>query len=181
MSRNTWVEAIQYETQAQVAVANTATETLIAANTIIPARYLMNRMLRIHAWGQFSTTATPTMTFKFHLGSAGTNADPTVCASSAITTASGAATLNWRIFAEIAIRSQTYGATAANVMGMGELVITDAATNTKVPQYMPASTPAVSGGFNIEPTNNLGLYLTWSAASASNTATCHLYSVESIG
>jgi len=182
MSQNRWVEAIQFEAlQAQTAVANTTTETLLASNLVLPVKYLATtRALRIRAWGQFSTTATPTMTFKVHLGSAGTNADGVVCASSAITTASGAATLIWRLEVDIAVRAITYGATSANVMGIGELTVTDAATNTKVGQMVPASAPAVSGGYNVEVQQNLGTYLTWSAASASNTLTTHLYTVESL-
>jgi len=181
MSKNTWVECIQYENQALTAVANTTTETLLAPNLILPPRFFRGeRTLRIRAWGQFSTTVTPTMTFKVHLGSAGTNADGVVCASSAITTASGAANLIWRLEVDIACRSDAYGATAANVMGIGELTVTDAATNTKVGQFLPASAPAVSGGFNVEIQQNLGTYLTWSAASASNTLTAHLYTVESV-
>jgi len=181
MSQNRWVEAIQYETQACTAVANTTTETLLAPNLVLPYRYLrLTRAIRIRAWGQFSTTATPTMTFKVHLGSAGTNADGVVCASSAITTVSGASNLIWKLEVDIAVRAETLGATSANVMGIGELLVTDAATNTKVPQMMPASAPAVSGGYNVEALQNLGLYLTWSAASASNTAQTHLYTVESL-
>lgn len=181
MSLNRWVEAIQFEGQASTAVANTTTETLLAPNLILPVRYLRNnRCLRIRAWGQFSTTGTPTMTFKVHLGSAGTNADGVVAASSAITTATGATTLIWKLEMDIAVRSETFGATAANVMGIGELLVTDAATNTKVLQMLPASAPAVSGGYNTEVQQNLGTYLTWSAASASNTLTTHLYTVESL-
>jgi hypothetical protein len=181
MSRNRWVEAIQFEGQALTAVANTATETLLAPNLILPVRYMDGRRcLRIRAWGQFSTTGTPTMTFKVHLGGAGTNSDPTVCASSAIMTASGATTLIWKLEVDISTRSDTLGATSANVMGIGEITVTDAATNTKVQQFLPASAPAVSGGFNTEAQNNLGTYLTWSAASASNTLTTHLYTVESL-
>jgi len=181
MSLNRWVEAIQFETQAGTAVANTTTETLLAPNLVLPARYLrLTRCLRIRAWGQFSTTVTPTLTFKVHLGSAGTNADGVVCASSAITSASGASNLIWRLEVDIAVRAETLGATSANVMGIGELTVTDAATNTKVGQMVPASAPAVSAGYNTEVVQNLGTYLTWSAASASNTLTTHLYTVESL-
>lgn len=180
MSLNRWVECIQFE-GSTTTVANTTTETLLAPNLVLPVRYLrLSRYLRIRAWGQFSTTVTPTMTFKVHLGSAGTNADPTVCASAAITTASGATTLDWKLEVDIAVRSETIGATSANVMGIGELIVTDAATNTKVAQFLPASAPAVSGGYNVEAQNSLGTYLTWSAASASNTLTTHLYTVESL-
>jgi hypothetical protein len=182
MSLNRWVECIQFEAQACTAVANTATETLLAPNLVLPVRYLrMTRVLRLRAWGTFSTTGTPTMTFKVHLGSAGTNADGLVCPSTAITTASGAATFMWRLEMDIAVRAETFGATSANVMAIGEYTITDAATNTKVGQFMPSTNPLVSSpGFNTEVQQNLGTYLTWSAASASNTLTTHLYTVESM-
>lgn len=181
MSNTRWVEAIQFESQALTAVANTVTETLLAPNLVLPARYLRGiRAFRIRAWGQFSTTLTPTLTFRVRLGGAGTNADAAVAASSAITTASGATTLIWRLDFDMVVRSDTLGATAANVMGIGELTVTDAATNTKVGQMVPASAPAVSAGYNVEAQNNLGTYVTWSAASASNTLTTHLYTVESL-
>lgn len=180
MSRNRWVEAAQAENQAQTAVANTTTESKLASSFPMSKWFLnLDRNLRVHAIGQFSTTGTPTLTFRFRVGSADANTDAAVCASAAITTATGASNLIWEVEADISVRSFTYGATAANVMGIGKVTVTDAATNTKVPQYMPASAPAVSAGYNYESNPNfLGLYVTWSVASASNTITTHIYTVE---
>lgn len=179
MSRATFVETVRTLGQAGVAVANTTTETILAPSIIIPQLAAgVGRQYNIRLKGAFSTTGTPTLTFRARMGSANSNADAAVCVSSAITTASGAANLIWTLDLDVSVRSETFGTTAANVMGIGELVVTDAATNTKVPQMMPASAPAVSAGYDFTAQNFLGVYVTWSAASASNTITTHLYSAQ---
>ncbi len=176
MSRQSWSEALYWATADGTAVANTTTEAIIFPNVTIPANYMADgRILRLRAFGKLSTTGTPTITFAIRWGGVG----GTILANTeAITCASGAANTAWSIEALIQTRSN---GSSGSVFVMGDAMVNlTASTNT-------SGTFGVSGfdapaAVTVDLTADTALSITadWSAASASNTLTGHLYVGESL-
>lgn len=171
-----WVEGLFWATADGTAVANTTTETIIFPNVTIPANYMADgRAIRLRAFGKLSTTGTPTITFAIRWG----GVSGTVLATSeAITCATGSANTAWSI--EAIIQTRTNGATGT-LFVMGDVVVNlTASTNT-------SGTFGVSGfdapaAVTVDLTADTALSITadWSAASASNTLTGHIYTGESL-
>jgi len=176
MSRQTWSEAVAWQTADGTAHANTTDETALAALTI-PANYLSDgRLLRISAFGKLSTTGTPTYTWALRWGSAA--AGTLLATSEALTMGSGVTNVNWHVEMYLQVRSN--GATGTALV-MGTLQVHTAA-GTVLENVLGVSgydAPAVA---TINMTADTALTLTgdWSAASASNTATAMVYVVESL-
>ncbi len=176
MSRQFWSEALAWSTADGTAVANTTTETIIFPNITIPANYMQDgRVLRLKAYGKLSTTGTPTMTFAIRWG----GVSGTILANTeAITMGSGVTNVNWELNALIQTRSN--GATGSLlVMGSTDIHTASTTVATNVFGVSGYDAPAA---VTVDLTADTALSLTadWSAASASNTLTGHVYVVEGL-
>lgn len=183
MSQQTWMEALAVATVDGTAVANTTTETTLGDYSV-PAYYGRTpRTLRLTAYGKHSTTGTPTMIFSLRWGGA---AGVLVCKTGTITTISGASAAMWDIAILITVRSD--GATGT-IMANGFARVHGATAPTPGSATgAPAIGPMTNGGqttpaaatVDLTADKVLSLTMTWSAASASNTATLLNYLLESI-
>lgn len=172
MSNQAWVEpfAASGEDGTAYASSTTATSVIPASRKFtLPSNFFdtVGKTLRIRAAGRISTTATPTITFTVQFGST------VVFAGAAVTTASGITNLTWILEIDLVCRSLGSG-TSATVIGIGELK----GVNTAIAcSLLPASAPAVGTGFDSSAAQTVDLLGTWSASSASNTLTCHQFSL----
>jgi hypothetical protein len=176
MSRQYWSECLAWAVSDGTAVANTTTETIIFPNVTIPANYMQDgRALRLTAYGKLSTTGTPTMIFTIRWG----GVSGTILAiSEAITNGSGVTNVNWAI--EAIIQTRANGATGS-LFVMGNCDIHTAAA-TVVRNVFGVSGFDAPAAVTADLTADTALSLTadWSAASASNTLTGHIYVIESL-
>lgn len=184
MSRQYWEESLAWAVASGTAVANSTTETILFPNVTIPANYLQDgRCLRLRAFGQYSTTATPTMIFTVRLGGV---AGTTLCKTAACTTPSGVTAACWDL--DVVIQTRSNGS-AGTLMANGTARVFAAVAGTVASATGEGLvTPMTAGGVvtpataSVDLTTDqaLSLTLTWSAASASNTATGLNYTVESL-
>jgi hypothetical protein len=176
MSRQFWSEALAWSTADGTAVANTTTETIIFPNITIPANYMQDgRVLRLRAFGKLSTTGTPTMTFAIRWGGV---SDTLLATTEAITMGSGVTNANWDLEAYIQTRSN--GATGSLfVMGTANVHTASTTVASNVFSVSGFDAPAA---VTVDLTTDKALSLTadWSAQSASNTLTGHIYVVEGL-
>lgn len=176
MSRQFWSEALAWSTADGTAIANTTTETIIFPNITIPANYMQDgRVLRLRAYGKLSTTGTPTITFAIRWG----GVSGTILATTeAITNGSGVTNVNWDIAALIQTRSN--GATGS-LFTMGNANV-HTASGTVAANVFGVSGYDAPAAVTVDLTADTALSLTadWSAASASNTLTGHIYVVEGL-
>lgn len=175
MSRQYWSELLAWAVADGSAIANTTTETIIFPNVTIPGGYMQDgRVLRLRAFGRLSTTATPTIAFGLRWG----GVSGTVLATTeAITNGSGVTNVNWAI--EALIQTRANGASGSLfVMGVAQV---HTAAGTVVTNVFGVSGFDAPAAVTVDLTADTALALTatWSAASASNTLTGHLYVVES--
>jgi hypothetical protein len=180
MPRQFWNEAVVWATSSGTAVASTAAETIIFPDVTIFANYMQDgRCLRYRAIGQYSTTGTPTMIFSLRWSAIGSGpAGVLLCKTAACTTTSGIATGLWDL--DVLIQTRTNGSTGT-IMANGLLRLCAAAAGTVATATGEALvTPMTLGGATGAPgaatcdlttDKALSLTLTWSASSASNTAT----------
>lgn len=185
MSRQFWQEAIVWTTSDATAVANTTTETALFTAPTIPANYLQDgRTVRLTAFGKYSTTGTPTMIFGLRYGTAAGGV--LLCKSAACTTPSGVTNAGWSLELTGTVRSN--GATGT-IMFNGVLFVFAAVAGTVASATGEGlATPMMNGGVvtpavatcDFTADTALNLTLTWSAASASNTATGLNYVLESL-
>lgn len=145
---------------ANAVLANSNAETSIIGTGVgsltLPAGFFsVGKSVRLTAFGFISTTGTPTITIKFKLGAV------TICATAAITTASGLATALLAI--DLVLTCRTIGATGT-VIAAGQVGV-----GTVVGGLYPTS-GAVSV---VDTTGTLAASLTgqWSAADPANTLT----------
>lgn len=184
MSRQYWSETISWATADGTAIANSTTETIIFPNITIPANYLQDgRLLRLTVYGRHSTTVTPTLTFRARWGGvAGTQ----IAASGAITCGSTVTNAMWKM--EMLIQVRSNGATGT-VFATGEIELAEdaantvgSATNATAVGLMGSAGVATPAAVTVDLTADTALAITaqWSAASASNTLTGHIYSLEAL-
>ena len=176
MSRQFWAESLAWATSDGTAVANTTDETIIFPNITIPANYLQDgRVLRLRAFGKLSTTVTPTIIFALRWGGV---AGTLIATTEAITNGSGVANVNWSIEAYIQVR--TNGSTGT-VLVMGAAVVQTSATAV-VHNIFGVSGYDAPAAVTVDLTADTALALTadWSAASASNTLTGLIYTLEAL-
>lgn len=183
MSRQFWMELITWATADATAVANTTTETILFPNVTIPANYMQDgRCLRITAFGKYSTTGTPTMIFGLRWGGV---AGTLLTKTAAITTPSGVTNATWEL--DIFIQTRANGATGKLIANGTCTVFAGVAPTVASATGNAAVTPLTNGGtitpaevtVDLTADTALALTLTWSAASASNTATGMQYELES--
>ena len=176
MSRQFWSEALFWATADGTAVANTTTETIIFPNVTLPANYMADgRVLRLRAFGKLSTTGTPTIILAIRWGGV---AGTLLATTEAITCASGAANTAWAL--EAIIQTRSNGATGS-LFVMGEIQVNLTASTVTAGAFGVSGFDAPAA-VTADLTTDKALSLTadWSAASASNTLTGHLYVGESM-
>jgi len=172
--RQYWVAPLSpLHTADGTALANSTTLTDISPSPtiVLPANLLeVGSLVRLKAWGRFSTTGTPTLLIgAYYGGVAGT----AICATSALTSISGATNTTWRLEGEFRVRAvgssgsvigaaTVYGVTATTAMAMAPAT---------APATITADTTAAKA---------LTIGAQWGTASASNTITCHHFDVEMV-
>lgn len=152
----------------------TLTDVSPAPQIVLPANALDNGMvLRLRTFGTFSNTGTPTLLLGFYYGGV---AGTALAATSAITTTTGAT--NWQFSMEWEGRVRTTG-TAGTILGAGWV---DLATSLTALTHRPIPETALATT-TIDTTTAKALTVgaQWGTSSASNTLTCHHFSVELIG
>jgi len=184
MPRQFWSETLAWATADGTAVANTTTETIIFPNITIPANFMQDgRTLRLTAYGRYSTTATPTLTFAVRWGGV---AGTIISQSGAITTGSTVTAAQWKL--SIVIQVRTNGS-SGTVFSMGDVTLHEDAvatagtvTNYGMVNPMASAGVATPAAVTVDLTADTALSITadWSAASASNTLTGHIYLLEAL-
>jgi len=136
--------------------------------TIRAGALFRGAVLRVTAAGRHSTTGTPTLTFGlFANGSGGT----LLASSAALTCSNNAANLAY--FIDVLVRCDTIGSS-------GALIVEGSVTLGGVGAFsIPASSPAAVTVSTVA-AMSLDLTATWSASSASNTITNHLWVVQGL-
>ena len=172
--RQYWVAPLSpLHTADGTALANSTTLTDISPSPsiVIPANLLeVGSLVRVKAWGRFSTTATPTLLIGIYYGGVSGVA---VCATSALTSISGATNTTWRLEGEFRVRSVGSSGTvigAASAYGI---------TATTAVAMAPATAPATAT-VDTTAAKALTVGAQWGTASASNTITCHHFDVEMV-
>lgn len=169
--RQYWVAPLSpLHTADGTALANSTTITDISPtpNITIPANLLeVGSLLRWRAFGRFSTTGTPTLLLGIYYGAV---AGTAIAATAATTTSSGVTNTTWVFEGEARVRSV---GSSGTILGAG--LAYGITTNGFVPA--PATAPAAA---TVDTTSAKAVTIgaTWSAASASNTITCHHFSLE---
>ena len=141
------------------------------------------RCLRLTAYGRYGVTGTPTLTFALRWGGV---AGTVIATSGAIVCGSGVTAAQWKVHALIQVRTN---GSAGSVYCQGEAVLHEdavatAGTVTNYGMVNPmgsagvATPAAVTVDFSID--KALSLTADWSAASASNTITGHIYALEAM-
>jgi hypothetical protein len=188
MSRQFWQELLVWATADGTSVANLTTETIIFPNVAIPGNYMQDgRALRLTAMGRISwTTGAPTIRFRLRWG--GISGTPIMWDTDTMkVTGVGVTAAAWKL--DICVQTRANGATGT-LFTMGEAWLSSGAEpQIGVATGLPASGIYGSAGrlspaatthdLTTDPTQ-LSLTGQWSAASASNTLTGHIYVIESL-
>lgn len=184
MSRQSWSENVAWATADGTAIANSTTETIIFPNVTLPANYMADgRLLRVTAYGKHSTTGTPTLTFRLRWGGV---AGTTLAASGAMVTGSAVSNAMWSI--ELLIQTRSNGA-SGTLLAVGKARLGEdatstvgSATNAGAEDFMGSAGVATPAAVTVDLTADTALALTaqWGTASASNTLTGIVYSLESL-
>jgi hypothetical protein len=159
------------------ALSNTTTPTSIipvARKITLPSGFFsrVGRQLVVRAAGRISTAAaTPgTLTMSMRLG-----ATTVFDGGASGTLVTSATNLSWLL--ELVLTCRLIGS-SATLLGVGRLQT--AALSATVPvMLLPASAPAAGTAFDATQSHTLDLFAAWSAASSSNSITCHQFSVAS--
>jgi len=187
MSRQFWSEGLASAVADGAAIASSTTETIIFPNVTIPANYMQDgRTLRLTARGRWGNvvTAVPTMTFRIRWG--GVSGTVLLASGAIVTPAAATTNAIWAIHALLQTRSN--GATGS-IFCMGEVAMfEDAAptfgtvTNYGVVSGAGSAGVAAPAAVTVDLSADTALSLTaqWSASSASNTLTGHIYTIESL-
>jgi hypothetical protein len=190
MSQQTWVELVS-SSQAGTAIASSVTETIIFPNITVPANYMtVNRWLRLRAYGQYGTTATPTLIFSVRWGGV---AGTVIAKSGTMTTSSGTGggasmTAMWSAWFDIqCLTTGSSGSFMTN--GEGMLYTSTAPTAGTVTNYgMPfviasgstGGTTPVSVTVDTTADTALAFTATWGTSNAANSLKGLQYSMLSL-
>jgi len=178
-----WSETLITAQVDGTALNTSATATSIlpaAAKFTLPANWCaIGKTLRFIAQGRISTTASsPTITFDIRFGAV------IVFNGAAVATvsASGQTNKTWQLEALLTCRA-IGASTSANLMGIGKLtssaVVGSTGGNANT-AMLPDSAPAVGTGFDSTTSQQVDLFATWSASSASNSVQLHNFALESL-
>lgn len=153
----------------------TAVDISPAPQIVLPANLLdIGQVLRLTAFGVFSTTGTPTLQTGFYFGGAASGV--ALATTAAVATGSGVANVPFRLEYEGRIRST---GTAGTIMGNGYEY-----RGTTVSAWAVTPIPVTAlANVTIDTTTakTITVGAGWGSASSSNTITCHHLSVELIG
>lgn len=193
MSRQFWSETLTWAVASGTAVAGTGTETILFPNVTIPANFMQDgRCLRLRAFFQYGTTATPSCVIALRWGGvAGTVLGKT--GLNVLTSAvGGGASMTAMAAFEAIIQTRSNGS-AGTLMTNGEIVWYTSTLSTAgtVTQYgmpdvlvsgatgAPGTAPAVS---TVDLTADTPLSLTalWSASAAANSIQGLNYTIEAL-
>lgn len=166
------VDAVQavVDSAVPVTVANTASATALTPTLTLPAHGIAGGLhFRIRSRGVYSTTGTPTLTFRVKHGTTA------LATTGAITTPSGASNRGWLLDADvICLRDFQYGAGTWEIQGM--LYLSTAAGDGIVVDLENTAAASVNGAS----ASTLGLDVQWSAADASNTISTRITTIETL-
>lgn len=184
MSRQFWGELLAWATADGSAIANTTTEAIIFPNITIPANYMQDgRVLRIKAWGRYSTTATPTLQFALRWGGV---AGTILAQSPVITGGSTVTNAIWDIEIMLTVRANGSSGSVFAIgvvrVGSGTAPTVGSATGAPAIVHMGSAGQTAPAAVTVDLTADTALSITadWSAASASNTLTGHNYYIEAL-
>ena len=141
--------------------------TAIGANSLVPGS-----VIRLTAFGTFSTTGTPTLLLGFYYGGV---AGTALAATTAITTGSGVTNVPWRMEWQGIVRS---AGASGTIMGAGEVHLgtsVSAWTSYPLPQTAMATV-----SIDTTTAKNVTVGAQWGTSSASNTLTCNGLLIESV-
>jgi hypothetical protein len=156
------------------ALANSVTLTDVspAPQVTLPAGQLeLGSEIEINAFGNFSTTGTPTLLLGAYFGAV---AGVALAASSAVTTGTGAASWPWILRYRGIVR--TVGS-SGSINGQGELLLGSSLTalsSRPIPETAAARTVTI----DTTTAKAITIGAQWGTASASNTLTCNDISVK---
>lgn len=176
MSRQYWEEGLTWATADGTAVASTAAETIAVPNVTIPANYMQDgRTIKVTAYGELSTTGTPTIQFFLRWGGVG---GTLLAKSDTITTTNNSSKLNWK--AQFYVTTRTNGS-SGSLFAMGEAAV-QLTTSTITAEVVGAggSNTPVAATVDLTADTALAFSVQWSASSSSNTLTVHNYYIESL-
>lgn len=184
MSRQSWSESLFWAVADGTAIASSTTETIVFPNVTIPANYMADgRILRLTSAGRLSTTGTPTMRFRLRWGGV---AGTVLWDSGTITCGSTVTASLWQN--TIIVQTRSNGS-SGTLFTMGNTTI-GAALAPTVGSATGAAAEGIFGSagddtpaaVTVDLTADTALSLTgvWSANSASNTITGHIYVGESL-
>lgn len=177
MSRQFWSETLAWATSDGTAVANTTTETVVFPNVTIPGNYLQDgRTLRLRVFGKYSTTGTPTLTFKVRWGGV---TGTVIATTAAITTPSSVTNALFDI--ELLITTRSNGSTGT-VMANGEVTLHTGSAGSPTDAAFTAGgqTAPATATLDLTADTALSVTATWGTASASNTLTGVNYIIEAL-
>ena len=127
--------------------------------------------IELRAWGQFSTTGTPTLLLGFYYGGV---AGVALGATAATTTGSGAAAWPWIL--EYHGRIRVVG-TSGSIVGQGRLAL-----GTSLTAFSMVALPATAAARTVTVDTTIVKTITvgaqWGTSSASNTLTCNDLSIR---
>lgn len=173
MGNSTWHNALDPAPIARSAAVNTFTafQDVAGKTNVLPATYAnelkVGSRVELEAWGEFSTTVTPTLQLGFIYGAVPNAAGgTTIAASGLITTASGAAAFPWHMRYSGIITAVS--ATTGTIYGSGILDLGTALT-TFASSALPITAAARSVATLDTTTMKLwGVGAAYSASSVSN-------------
>lgn len=153
-------------------LANSITQTAIASYTIPASDAVAGAVYRIKAWGTLGVTGTPTITFVCKLGGAG---GTTMITFPAVTVRSAATNGFWELEYYLACATTGGSGTWSPMAKYTHNFLTSVTTYTTVG---PITSAPVAR--DTTAASDMVLCATWSAASASNTITCHGFAAERV-
>ena len=142
-----------------------------APNIVLPANQLeVGSLLRFEAFGRYSTTGTPTLLLGVYYGGV---AGVAIAATAAITTPSGVTNNSWYLRGQARVRSV---GSSGTILGA---ITVDGVSGATAVNIGPATAPATAT-VDTTAAKALTVGAQWGTNSASNTLTCHHFSVELI-
>jgi len=152
-------------------VANTVTESILAAFTIPAGDASVGAVYRLIAWGTLSVTGTPTVQFQARLGAGGA----IMATFPAVTVRSGAADGKWDAEFYLACATTGGSGTWSPMAKYSHNFLTSVTTYTSVG---PLTSAPVTRDTTIA--NVAAINVIWGTANASNTITCRGFFAERV-
>lgn len=191
MSRQFWSETIAWATASGTAVANTTTETILFPNITIPANYMQDgRALRVHIYGAYGTTATPTLIFSVRWGGVAGTVLAKQAANVTTSAVGGGASMTAMFSLEFTIQTRSNGSTGTLMTNGQSILYTStlvtAGTVTNYGQPAPLASGSTGGTTPVAVTADLtadtalSITATWGTANAANSIQGLQYYIESL-